>query len=117
MVGIGRLTRAQRGALAALFLGVVCLDFFPPIGLLELASAILLLGTGRRAVSLIGLLPTLAILASAIAVMVTVSGPGNPVMVPVAGWSIAVVGLLAAASTGGGTHPAASRRDPPPFPG
>lgn len=117
MVGIRQLTRAQRAGLAALLLGAGCLDFFPAPGLLELASAILLLWTGRRLVSLIGLLATLDILAWAIAVMVTVSGPGNPIMIPVAVWSIVVVGLLAAATVGGRSHAATRRRDPPPLAG
>jgi len=85
------------GGCGGFLLGFVCFDRFPPLGALELASAIVLILTRRRAASLFTMLPTLSILASAIAVMVTVSGPANPIMVPVAAWSILVAGALVAA--------------------
>ena len=95
--GVARMDKPTRAGWGAALLGAVCLDFFPPLAALELVSGIVLIWTGRRAASLFAILLTLRILASAISIMVTVSGPANPIMVPVATWSVIVVATLLAA--------------------
>lgn len=99
----GGLARAKRpempvvAAVGAMILGAACLDFLPPLGLLELAAGIYVLVGRRSRAGVIALVPTAMILASAIDIMVTVSGPANPVMVP-----IAVVSVVVAAALVGG---------------
>ncbi|PZR82008.1 MAG: hypothetical protein DLM65_04915 [Candidatus Aeolococcus gillhamiae] len=72
------------GGIGALMLGVVCLDLLPPLGLVETICAIVILATRRSGACLAALFPTVLIAVSAIAIMVTVSGPANPVMLPIA---------------------------------
>jgi hypothetical protein len=77
------------GGVGALMLGAVALDVFPPVGLLETAAAIAVLITHRPGAAFVAVFPTSLILSSALQVMVTVSGPGNPIM-----WPIAVAAVL-----------------------
>ena len=83
------------GGFGALVLGAVALDLNPPLGVLEIAAAIAVLLTHRRAAALVAILPTCLILASSILVMVTVSGLDNPIMWPIAvAAGITVVALV-----------------------
>ena len=87
------------GGFAAVGLGALALDFFPPLGLLETVAAIAVLVTHRREAALAALVPTGLILYAAVRVMVDVSGPNNPIM-----WPVAVAsGLTAFALICGGT--------------
>lgn len=79
-----RKTARSIGGFGALLLGAVALDFFPPLGVLETVAAVILLMTHRRGAALVALLPTALLLLTAVQVMVTVSGPGNPIMWPIA---------------------------------
>ncbi|MDQ6847659.1 MAG: hypothetical protein M3019_08780 [Candidatus Dormibacteraeota bacterium] len=79
------------GGFGALALGLVGLDVFPPLGLLETGAAIAVLLTHRAGPALAALITTCLILSSAIRVMVDVSGPGNIVM-----WPIVVATILTA---------------------
>jgi hypothetical protein len=70
-------------------LGAIALDLLPPVGLLETVAAIAVLITHRPGAAFVAVIPTSLILLSALLVMVTVSGPGNPIM-----WPIAVAAVL-----------------------
>lgn len=71
------------GGVGGLGLGTVCLDFLPPLGLAETICAIVVLTTRRPGACLAELIPTVLIASSAIDIMVTVSGPANPIMLPI----------------------------------
>src|ERR1700680_1425080 len=83
------------GGFRARVVGAVALDLFPPVGLLEVVAAIVVLTTHRRGAALAALFPTGLILLSAILVMVTVGGLDNPIMWPVAmGASLTAIALV-----------------------
>lgn len=93
--------------MGALVIGAVALDLFPPLGVMEIAAAVMVLVTRRQAASLAAAIPTGLILSSAILVMATVSGPGNPIM-----WPLAIVSCLTAVALvrGGATGTSETER-------
>jgi hypothetical protein len=89
------------GGFGAVGLGALALDFFPPLGLVEMVAAIGVLVTHRREAALAALIPTVLILYAAVRVVVDVSGLENLIMWPVAVGS----GLTSVAFICGGTIP------------
>ena len=74
---------------------LLCLDVFPLLGVAETALALIVLFTRHPLACLVAMVPTALIIATAIEVMVQVSGPANPVMWPVIALSIIIeVALL-----------------------
>jgi hypothetical protein len=80
----------RAGGLGALLLGLVCLDLLPPLGLAETVLAVTVLVTRHPLAAWMALVPTGLVLLTAIEIMVSVSGPANPVMWPVAAVSVMV---------------------------
>jgi hypothetical protein len=65
-------------------------------------AAVVVLVTRRRGASMATLVPTGLIFLNAISVMVTVSGPGNPVMWPIVGSAVLItVALMIDLTTAG----------------
>jgi hypothetical protein len=104
------------GGFGAVGLGALALDFFPPLGLLEMVAAIAVLVTHRREAALAALLPTGLILYAAIRVMVDVSGLDNPIMWPVAvGAGLTAIALVCGRTVSdyGAPFPVALRTEKP----
>jgi hypothetical protein len=94
------------GGVGGLLIGVVYLDLSPPIGVVEVITAIVVLVTRRPGPCRVAVVPTLLALLTAVLVIASVSGPDNPLM-----WTMAIAsGLTSMALLRGGAVARASGR-------